>query len=90
MDYEAFKASVREASERADSEGHPLSLPDLRRSLSTLLSRAEIDEYLLRLHREGRIHLLSQVDSALLSASEQADCLVHPSGLLLHWIRWLP
>ena len=51
---------------------------------------AELDQYLLRLHRDGRIHLLSHVDSAQLSASEQADCLVHPSGLLLHWIRWLP
>jgi hypothetical protein len=89
LDYEAFKGAVREASARADAEGHPLSIPELRRELSPYLSRTEFEPLLLRLQRDGRVHLLSHVDSGQLSPAEQIECLRHPSGLLLYWIRWL-
>jgi len=89
LDYEAFKGAVREASDRADSEGHPLSIPELRRDLARYLSRPEFDQLMMRLHRDGRVHLLSHVDSAQISPSEQMQCLQHPSGLLLYWVRWL-
>jgi hypothetical protein len=43
----------------------------------------------LALHREGAIHLLSHVEPHKLASDVRDQCVVHPSGTLLYWLRWL-
>ena len=74
LDYEAFKHVVREAGERRVAQGGLVPIPELRRQVPALDRRA-FDDYVLTLHREGAIHL--------------ELCVVHPTGTLLYWLRWL-
>jgi hypothetical protein len=88
LDYEDFKRFVREAGERRVAQGGLVPLPDLRRQVPTL-GREAFDGFVLSLHREGAIHLLSHVEPDKLSADVRDQCVVHPSGTLLYWLRWL-
>ena len=88
MDYEAFKDVVREAGERRAAQGGLVPIPELRRQVPTL-DREAFDAFVLALHREGSIHLLSHVEPDKLSAQIREQCVIHPSGALLYWLRWL-
>ena len=90
MSYDEFKALVRALAQRDDLTTHGLlAIPTLRQQCGTTPARAEIDAFLVRLHDEGAIHLLSHVDGAKLSETVRQDLIVHSSGALLYWIRWL-
>jgi len=86
--YEDFKAYVRAASERGPAVGL-VALPDLRRTVGAEASREEFDAFVMRLHADGHIHLMSHVDPESLSPQALLDCLVDETGLLLYWLRWL-
>ena len=90
MDFETFKGAVRTAAEARVVQGGLVPIPELRRSLGgDGLTRQAFDEYLLRLHHEGRIHLMSHVEPERLPEPVRDDCLVYPEGPLLYWLRWL-
>lgn len=88
LDYEAFKQVVREAGERRVTQGGLVPIPELRRQVPAL-DREAFDNYVLALHREGAIHLLSHVEPDKLTAEVRGQCVVHASGALLYWLRWL-
>jgi hypothetical protein len=88
LDYQAFEAAVRAAADRRAVQGGLIPIPDLRRTLAADgLSRQAFDEYVLRLHREGRVHLMTHVEPEKLPEPVREDCLVYPEGPLLYWIR---
>ena len=89
MIYEEFQAEVREASQRDGPAVGLVALPDLRRKLGDRTSRQEFDAFILRLHADGLVHLMSHVDPDSLSADTLRDCLSDGTGLLLYWLRWL-
>ena len=89
VDYEAFKAEVRSASQRSGPSIGLLAIPDVRRSLGERVSREEFDTFVMRLHAEGLVHLMSHVDPDKLADQTIADCLCDDTGLLLYWLRWL-
>jgi hypothetical protein len=86
--YEDFKDVVRQAAEQRVTQGSLVSLPELRRGCLGL-ERATFDDYVLALHRDGLVHLMSHVDPETLSEEVRRDCLRPPSGPLLYWLRWL-
>ena len=88
MIYEEFKAQVREVSQRGPAVGL-VGIPDLRRSLGDHASPAEFDAFVLRLHAEGLVHLMSHVDPDSLGPDVLSDCLSDETGMLLYWLRWL-
>jgi hypothetical protein len=88
LDYDEFKHFVREAGERHVAQGGLVPIPELRRQVPTL-DRQAFDDFVLALHREGSIHLLSHVEPDKLSADVREQCVVHSSGTLLYWLRWL-
>ena len=87
MTYEEFKAFLRQEGERRATQGGLMPVPELR--LRVPLERETFDEYVLRLHAEGLVHLLSHVDGDKLPEAVREACLVHSSGSRLYWIRWL-
>src|SRR6185436_18433382 len=90
LSYEEFKALVRDLAQRDDLTTYGLlAVPTLRRQCGTTTARAEMDAFLVRLHDEGAIHLLSHVEFDTLPAAEQRDALRLPSGQDLYWIRAL-
>ena len=89
MSYDEFKALVRQAGEARAAQGGLIPIPEFRRECRHQLARSEFDAMLSALHAEGHVHLLSHVDSGMLSDSTRAECLQHPSGASLYWIRWL-
>ena len=88
LDYEEFKSVVREAGERRVAQGGLVPIPELRRQLAAL-DRKAFDDFVLTLHREGSVHLLSHVEPDKLGADIREQCVVHSSGALLYWLRWL-
>ena len=60
MNYEEFKAFVRQEGERRATQGGLMPIPELRPRVP--LERETFDEYVLRLHAERLVHLLSHVD----------------------------
>jgi hypothetical protein len=88
LDYYQFKDLVREAGERHLAKGGLVAIPDLRRQVPAL-DRKAFDDFVLTLHREGSVHLLSHVEPDKLSADIRSLCVVHSSGTLLYWLRWL-
>jgi hypothetical protein len=88
LDYDEFKSFVRDAGERRIAQGGLVPIPELRRQVPTL-DRQAFDEFVLSLHREGAIHLLSHVEPHTLSAEVRDQCVLHPSGTLLYWLRVL-
>jgi len=89
VDYEAFKAELRSASQRSDASIGLLAIPDVRRSLGERVSREDFDAFVMRLHADGLVHLMSHVEPESLGDETIADCLCDDSGLLLYWVRWL-
>jgi len=88
LDYESFKHVVREAGERRVAQGGLVPIPELRRQIPALDHRS-FDDYVLALHREGAIHLLSHVEPDKLASDVREQCVLHPTGTLLYWLRWL-
>jgi hypothetical protein len=88
LEYEEFKRVVREAGERRVAQGGLVPLPELRRHVPGL-DRRSFDDYVFALHGEGAIHLLSHVEPDKLSSDVRDQCVIHPSGALLYWLRWL-
>lgn len=88
MQYEEFKDVVRQTAERRSAQGSLVPIPELRRGC-TSLDRPTFDDYVLALHREGLIHLLSHVEPDKLSEDVRQACMLPPSGPLLYWVRWL-
>ena len=87
LEYDDFKRCVREAGEQRAAQGGLVPIPELRRQCQT--DRREFDEYVLALHREGAVHLLSHIEPDKLSEEVRGQCVVHPTGTLLYWLRWL-
>lgn len=87
MTYEEFKAFLRQEGELRATQGGLVPIPELR--LRVAFERELFDEYVLRLHAERLVHLLSHVDGNTLPEPVRQGCIVHSSGALLYWIRWL-
>ena len=87
MTYEEFKAFLRQEGELRATQGGLVAIPELRGRVA--VEREVFDEYVLRLHAERLVHLLSHVEGAKLPEAVRQDCIVHSSGSLLYWIRWL-
>ena len=87
LNYEEFKAFLRQEAEDRATQGGLIPIPELR--LRSTLEREALDAHVLRLHAERLVHLLSHVDGEKLPESVRQGCIVHPSGALLYWIRWL-
>ncbi len=83
--YDDFKTHVRDA--RGPSG--LVAIPDLRSRIGTLVPRETFDRYVMRLHEDGLVHLLTHVDPDSLTPEQKRDVLEHPSGYTLYWIRWL-
>jgi len=90
LTYDEFKVFVRDLAQRDDLTAHGLlSIPTLRRESGGQLSRADVDAFLVQMHGEGVIHLLSHVEFNTLPAAVRRDALHLPSGQELYWIRSL-
>jgi len=90
LSYDEFKVLVRDLVQREDLTTHGLlAVPTLRRECGSRLSRAEMDAFLVQMHGDGAIHLLSHVEFDTLSEPLRRDSLHLPSGPALYWIRWL-
>ena len=87
--YEEFQAEVREASQRGVASIGLLPIPELRCALADRIAREEFDAFVLRLHADGLVHLMSHVEADSLSKETIRDCLSDETGLLLYWLRWL-
>jgi hypothetical protein len=87
--YEEFKAEVRKASQVGGPSIGLLAIPDLRRMLAPRTSRDDFDGFVLRLHADGLVHLMSHVEPDSLPEETIGDCLHDQGGLLLYWLRWL-
>lgn len=85
--YEEFKEFLRQEGERRATQGGLVPIPELRPRVP--LERELFDEYVLRLHAERLVHLLSHVDGDKLPEAVRKACIVHSGGALLYWIRWL-
>jgi hypothetical protein len=87
MDYDEFKVVLREEGERRATQGGLVPIPELRPRVA--VARETFDEYLLRLHTDRLVHLLSHVESETLPEAVRQSCIPHSSGALLYWVRWL-
>ena len=87
LSYEEFQAFVRQEGERRATLGGLIPIPELRESAA--LERQAFDQFILRMHSEQQVHLLSHVDGDRLPDPVRRDCLPHPSGTLLYWVRSL-
>ena len=86
--YEELEAFVRDLGRREDLTTHGLlPVPTLRREIGSRIARKEFDAFLLRMHAEGLIHLLSHVEFDRLPASERRESVRTPDGQPLYWIR---
>lgn len=87
--YDDFKTEVRSASRDGGPSPGLVAIPDLRRKLETAVSREDFDAFIMRLHGDGHVHLMSHVDPESLAEETIANCLCDGNGLLLYWLRWL-
>jgi hypothetical protein len=88
--YDEFKAFVHQLAQRDELTTHGLlPIPVLRRESAGKLSRADIDAFLMQMHGEGVVHLLSHVEFETLPAVARREALHLPSGQDLYWIRSL-
>jgi hypothetical protein len=86
--YDEFKTLVCELAARDDLTSHGLlPIPILRRETGRRVGRAELDAFLMQMHGEGLVHLLSHVELERLPPDVRRDTLHLPSGLELYWIR---
>jgi hypothetical protein len=90
LSFDDFRALACELARREDLTIHGLlPIPALRRQCEGQLSRPELDGFLVRLHAEGTIHLLSHVEFGSLPEAARREALRLPPGPELYWIRWL-
>jgi hypothetical protein len=90
VSYNEFKAFVRNLVQRDDLTTHGLlPIPTLRQECAGRLSRADVDAFLMQMHGEGAIHLLSHVEFDTLPAAVRREALHLPAGQDLYWIRIL-
>ena len=90
MTYAEFKVLLRELAQRDDLTTHGLlPVPTLRRECGAALTRAQFDAFLMRMHGEGAVHLLSHVEFDALPLSVRREALHLPSGQDLFWVRTL-
>ena len=87
LSYEEFKALLRQEGESRATQGGLVPIPELRPIVA--VARETFDEYVLRLHGEQLVHLLSHVEGEKLPEPVRQDCIPHSSGALLYWVRWL-
>ena len=87
--YDEFKTEVWKASQAEGPSTGLMAIPYLRRTVGTAISRQDFDAFVMRLHAEGLVHLMSHVDPESLGDETIADCLCDDTGLLLYWVRWL-
>jgi hypothetical protein len=88
LSYEEFKVCVRDLAQREDFTTHGLlPAPTLRHEIGSRIARKEFDAFLLRMHAEGLIHLLSHVEFDRLPTSVRRDAVRTPDGQPLYWIR---
>jgi hypothetical protein len=90
LSYNEFKVFALNLAQRDDLTTHGLlPIPTLRRECAGQLSRADVDAFLIQMHDEGAIHLLSHVEFDTLPAAVRREALHLPSGQDLYWIRSL-
>ncbi|PYQ11806.1 MAG: hypothetical protein DMF80_20525 [Acidobacteria bacterium] len=88
MSYDEFKVFVRDLIQREDLTNHGLlPVPTLRRAVGSRIARAETDAFLLRMHAEGLVHLLSHVEFDRLPAAVRREAVCTPDGQPFYWIR---
>jgi hypothetical protein len=87
LSYEEFMAVVRQEGERRAGQGGLIPIPELR--MRVPLDHEPFDHYVLRMHSDRLVHLLSHVDSDGLPEPVRQDCVKHDGAGLLYWIRWL-
>jgi hypothetical protein len=88
--YNEFKVFVRNLVQRDDLITHDLlPIPTLRRECAGQLSQADVDAFLMQMHGEGVIHLLSHVEFDTLPEAVRRAALHLPTGQDLYWIRIL-
>lgn len=87
--YDEFKTEVWKASRDGGPSPGLVAIPALRRNLETTVSRDDFDAFVMRLHADGLVHLMSHVEPESLAEETIADCLCDQTGLLLYWLRWL-
>ena len=90
--YEQFQQLASDASrEIAETEPHRrgvVPIPRLRRALP-YVPFATFNQHLLRMERNGLVHLIPPGDPTVLSDEARRDSLLHPSGELRSFLLWI-
>jgi hypothetical protein len=92
VSYEQFREMARTAALQIQKEQRQkrgvISIPRLRRALSPV-APALFEEHLLRMERNGLVHLITPEDVQSLSDDDRRESLRHPSGDIRSFILWL-
>jgi hypothetical protein len=91
MSYGEFLTAAREACRKIDQKGRTFGLipiPDLRATLGERLSRTAFDPYVLQLQRDRLVYLMPHDHPSSLREERRRDCVVHPTGGLMYFLRW--
>jgi hypothetical protein len=91
MSYGEFLTAAREACRKIDQKGRTFGLipiPDLRLTLGERLSRTAFDQYVLQLQRDRLVYLMPHDHPSSLREERRRDCVVHPTGGLMYFLRW--
>jgi hypothetical protein len=91
MSYGEFLTAARDACRKIDQKGRTFGLipiPDLRQTLGERLSRNAFDQYVLQLQRDRLVYLMPHDHPSSLREERRRDCVVHPTGGLMYFLRW--
>lgn len=91
MSYGEFLTAAREACRKIDQKGRTFGLipiPDLRLTLGERLSRSAFDQYVVQLQRDRLVYLMPHDHPSSLREERRRDCVVHPTGGLMYFLRW--
>jgi hypothetical protein len=91
MSYGEFLTAARDACRKIDLKGRTFGLipiPDLRLALGERLSRSAFDQYILQLQRDHLVYLMPHDHPSSLREERRRDCVVHPTGGLMYFLRW--
>jgi hypothetical protein len=91
MSYGEFLTAARDACRKIDQKGRTFGLipiPDLRLILGERLSRSAFDQYVLQLQRDRLVYLMPHDHPSSLREERRRDCVVHPTGGLMYFLRW--
>jgi hypothetical protein len=91
MSYGEFLTAARDACRKIDQKGRTFGLipiPDLRLLLGERLSRSAFDQYVLQLQRDRLVYLMPHDHPSSLREERRRDCVVHPTGGLMYFLRW--